>query len=156
MLIKNAHCNACNISDRRFVLFANGFGISILQPASTEGMVAVTVLGFLRRGLSVPVTNLMGGGCGFYRHHGSHGKLVRFDRARAGKTPKVFPNKSGFGYLQVGPGWLPPPRWYCSHGVPREREFFRAGKCRRCDFAQKLYNENMMSFSPNRNVLSDA
>jgi hypothetical protein len=57
MLIKNAHCTASNISDRRF---ANGFGISIFQPASTERIVAVTVLGFLRRGLSVPVTNLMG------------------------------------------------------------------------------------------------
>jgi hypothetical protein len=63
-LINNAHCNASNISDRRLVVFAdffaNGFGFSILQPASTEGMVVVTVLVFLRRGLSVPVTNPMG------------------------------------------------------------------------------------------------
>jgi hypothetical protein len=47
---KTAHCNAANISERRFVLFPNGFGISIVQPASSEGLVSVTVLGFSRGG----------------------------------------------------------------------------------------------------------
>ncbi len=54
MLVKNAHCNAGNISDIRFVYFANGFGDSILQPASTEGVVAVTVLVFSRGDFGYP------------------------------------------------------------------------------------------------------
>ncbi len=61
MLVNKAHCNAGNISDRRLVPCANGFGIAILQPASsTEGMVAVTVSVFFRQGLSVPVTKHTG------------------------------------------------------------------------------------------------
>jgi hypothetical protein len=35
-LVKNAHCNTANMSDGLFVLFPNGFGLSILQPASSE------------------------------------------------------------------------------------------------------------------------
>jgi hypothetical protein len=51
MLVKNAHCNAGNIPDRRLVLFADGFGNPVF---------VATVLVFPRRGLSVPVTKHMG------------------------------------------------------------------------------------------------
>ncbi len=68
-LVKNAHCNAANISDGRLVLFA-GFRkrvwVFYLAIGSPDGMIGVTVLVFSGGAFLYPWRV-----CGFYRHHGT-------------------------------------------------------------------------------------
>jgi hypothetical protein len=94
MSVKNAHCNAGNISDRRLVVFADCrkrvrlFHLATSQHGRNG---CCNGVGCFRRGLSVPVTDLMWV-CGFYRHHGTvvRKKLVLTCRKENGATTVVF------------------------------------------------------------------